>query len=125
MWRGDYDRAIAMAEAALQKMDYGAGRQTLAEARSGKARQLAAQKQFDRADEQIELARKAEARSADVEVAAAVVLRGRAFAQRDPKLLDEAKQHLLRALEIDPRNEAAKAALDEHEAQRDRLLRGQ
>lgn len=125
VWRGKYEVAISMAESALQKMDYPAGRHTLAKAHAGQARRLAAQKQFDRADEQIALAKKAHPRSAEVEHATALVLRGRAFAQRDPKLLDEAKQHLERALEIDPKHEAAKTALDEHAAQRDRLLRGQ
>jgi tetratricopeptide (TPR) repeat protein len=125
VWRGKYDGAIAMAESALQKMDYPAGRDTLAKAHAGKARQLVAQKQFDRADEHIALARKAHPRVSEVEHAAALVLRGRAFAEREPKLLDEAKQHLERALEIDPKNDAAKAALDEHAAQKDRLLRGQ
>jgi tetratricopeptide (TPR) repeat protein len=124
VWRGKYDSAISMAESALQKMDYPIGRHTLAKARAGKARQLVAEKQFDRADEQIALARKADPRSSQVELAAALVLRGRAFAQRDPKLLDEAKEHLTRALEIDPKNDAAKAALDEHAALRDRLSRG-
>jgi serine/threonine protein kinase/tetratricopeptide (TPR) repeat protein len=125
VWRGKYDAAVAMAESALQKMDYPAGRVALARAHAGKARQLVARKQLDLADEQIALARKAHPRVSEVEHAAALVLRGRAFAQKEPKLLDEAKQHLERALAIDPGNDAAKAALDEHAAQRDRLLRGQ
>jgi serine/threonine protein kinase/tetratricopeptide (TPR) repeat protein len=122
VWRGNYDRAITMAEAALQRMDYLKGRETLAKAHAGKAQQLVSRKEFDRADEEIALARKAHPRTSEVEYAAALVFRGRAFAQRAPKLLDEAKQHLERALEIDAKNEAAKAALDELAALRDRLV---
>jgi tetratricopeptide (TPR) repeat protein len=121
VWREKYDRAITMAESALERMDYPAGRETLAKAYAGKARQLVAQKEFDRADEQIALARKAHPRTSDVEYTTALTFRGRAFAQRDPKFLDEAKQYLERALEIDPKNEAAKAALDELASLKDKL----
>jgi tetratricopeptide (TPR) repeat protein len=119
--RGKHERAIQFAKEALAIMDYGRGRKTLAEAHAGMAIRLTRAKSFDAAKEHVDAAVQTGSSSEELAFAQGYLLRERAIAEGDARLLEQSKPHFERALRMDPKHYWAKRMLDEHDDVKARL----
>ncbi|MBI4955209.1 MAG: hypothetical protein HY908_24510 [Myxococcales bacterium] len=116
-----YDEAIARAKEALERMNYPAGRKALGDAYAGRAFQHLAKKDFDRAQELLELARTEGGDTSRVAATWGFYFKARALADHDRELLARAKAAFERALVLEPDYESVKAALRELPALEEKL----
>lgn len=113
--RGNYGRAIELANQAIALSDYGLVHVTLAAAHVGAATEaLWGRRDRDGATSHLAVALKQNPNSADAHYAMAAVHRMRAVQGRDRNALAESKKELLIALKLDPEHGFAKHAMQEH-----------
>jgi len=116
VYRGEYDKAIDMANAAIKQMDYGMAHVALADAYVGKGFDLLYdRREVERAQEFFEAAVKQDARNVHAHYGLAALYRVKAIHGHDRAMAQKSKRELDLALAIKPDHWWAKKALAEHE----------
>jgi WD40 repeat protein/Tfp pilus assembly protein PilF len=119
--RGETDRAIEMAKAALEQMSYPAAQETLAKAYAQRATARVEAGKLDEAGVAAAEALKVDPTCAEAHLATGLHHRATAFATRDVARMAQAEASFRRAIALDDKLEAATVALAEHSAQVEKL----
>lgn len=113
--RGNYDKAIDLAKAALSEMNFGMARYTLARAYYKKAFDLCwNKKDYQNAVVYFKLVLEQDPDSPDTYYSLGVCYSQLAYKDKDAKLLQDAEDAFRKALAIDPGHELSKKALKKH-----------